>query len=259
VSGPSVAHTGERPIAYQTLAADLRAALAAGHFANGHRLPTEAELSAEYGVSRQTVRRALQDLVAEGLVFRVRGKGTFATPVTPGAEYLRSFGSVHDFIGLSEDTSLETIWPFERKADVEAASRLHLATDQVYAGLFRRLHEGVPFNLAHIFLPPEVGRAVVDSGELPGPGEAKPLTILSVVDKVLSQPSVAAHQSITAVPMPNHLAGFIDCDPDSAVMRIDRLYLDGSGRPVHLAVNYFNPTRYSYRLELRRGMGSHTR
>ncbi|HTF52405.1 MAG TPA: GntR family transcriptional regulator [Pseudonocardia sp.] len=64
-------------VAYQSLAQLLRDAINQGSFANGRQLPTEAELVADYGVSRQTVRRALQELVAEGLVSRVRGHGTF--------------------------------------------------------------------------------------------------------------------------------------------------------------------------------------
>ena len=67
-------------LAYQSLASDLRRAVAAGHFDDGRALPTEAELSARHGMSRQTVRRALQELVDEGLIYRVQGRGTFVRP-----------------------------------------------------------------------------------------------------------------------------------------------------------------------------------
>lgn len=65
--------------AYQVLRQRLRDEIAAGAYPpEGVRLPTESELVAEHGLSRQTVRRAFQDLVAEGVVYRVPGRGTYA-------------------------------------------------------------------------------------------------------------------------------------------------------------------------------------
>src|SRR5262249_783477 len=85
--------------ANQTLAQDIRTGIlrdevaqlarGAGAAREDGRLPTEAELARSYGVSRQTVRRAFQDLVAEGMVLRVPGRGTFVAPRRP---YLRQFG-----------------------------------------------------------------------------------------------------------------------------------------------------------------------
>ena len=64
--------------AYRQLAANLRDAVAAGRYPPRRRLPTEAELVGSTGLSRQTVRRAFQELVSEGVIYRVRGRGTFA-------------------------------------------------------------------------------------------------------------------------------------------------------------------------------------
>src|SRR5581483_139978 len=78
--------------AYKQLAAELRDALVGGKYGPGTRLPTEAELVAAHGVSRQTVRQAFSELVTEGLIYRVRGRGTFAIPARPSGAYLRSVG-----------------------------------------------------------------------------------------------------------------------------------------------------------------------
>jgi len=56
----------------------LKAGLAAGRWQPGELMPSEAELVAQFGVSRMTVNRALRELLAEGLVERVQGVGTFA-------------------------------------------------------------------------------------------------------------------------------------------------------------------------------------
>ncbi|CAN0214027.1 unnamed protein product, partial [Phaeothamnion confervicola] len=54
----------------------LREQIRAGAFESGARLPTEAEISAAYSVSRITAKRALDELAADGLVVRRRGRGT---------------------------------------------------------------------------------------------------------------------------------------------------------------------------------------
>jgi GntR family transcriptional regulator len=244
--------SGRRTVAYQALAEEIRQALSEGEYAHGRRLPTEAELSVIHGVGRQTVRRALQDLVAEGLIYRVRGRGTFATPSTPRGQYLRSFGSIDDLLAVAEDTRLEIVAPFERQADVEAAGRLQLSTDEVYTGTFRRLHGDKPFFLTTVHLPVDIGRKVVESARMPRPGNPREVTIIGLIDEFLPRPIVGAHQSITTRGMPAAQAELIDLQPGDPVLRIDRVFFETNGQPVELATSYANPARYSYRVELRR-------
>lgn len=64
---------------WRQIAADLRAAIAAGTHEPGGRLPTEAMLSARYKVNRHTVRRALDVLERDGLIRIEQGRGSFVT------------------------------------------------------------------------------------------------------------------------------------------------------------------------------------
>lgn len=59
----------------------LKDGLAAGRWPAGSPMPSEAELVAQFGVSRMTVNRAMRELQAEGLVQRTQGVGTFAAPL----------------------------------------------------------------------------------------------------------------------------------------------------------------------------------
>lgn len=215
-------------------------------------MPTEAELSLENGLSRQTVRRALQDLVAEGLVYRVRGRGTFTTSITPGNRYLRSFGSIEDLLAYSMDTTMETIQPLQRKADIDAASRLQLPSDEVMVGIVRRAHAEAPFCVTRIAVSVDVGLKLIERGVLTVRGNVTTLTVFSIVDQVSRHPIAGAHQSITSVPVPPECEALIESRPGNPSLRIDRLYYDTRGNPVELAVSYFNPERYSYRVELSR-------
>ena len=59
----------------------LKDGLASGRWPPGALMPSEAELVAQFSVSRMTVGRALRELQAEGLVQRSQGLGTFAAPL----------------------------------------------------------------------------------------------------------------------------------------------------------------------------------
>ncbi len=66
-----------REALWSAIAATLRGEIAEGAYAPGARLPTEAELSARFGVNRHTLRRALADLAEAGVVVPRRGSGVF--------------------------------------------------------------------------------------------------------------------------------------------------------------------------------------
>jgi GntR family transcriptional regulator len=239
---------------YQRVAARLRDEIRRGEFRGGRRLPTEAELSTEWQVSRQTVRRAFHELVGEGLVFRVRGRGTYAKAMPENARYLRSFGTIDDLLALAVDTTLEVVAPLERRLVPTAARQLERTDDEVMALLVRRFHAGSAFCATEIFLPADVGAAVAASGALPPVGERSARTVISVVDEVCAT-IAGAHQRITVCAAGSANAELIECRQGEPALRVERLYFDGAGRNVELAVSHFNPHRYSYRLELRRRLG----
>lgn len=245
--------------AYERLAAAIRAAVSEGRFDDGQQLPTESELIERYGLGRQTVRRAFQDLVAEGLIYRVRGRGTF--PVLAEAEadsphYLRRLGTIEDLLALSVDTTMVTIEPLSHQTNVEAAGRLRCDSDLVIGGTFLRLHEDQPFSVTQAYLPLEVGRRIMERGELITKGERLAKTIIGWVDETSPNRIEGAHQSVVASAASESIADLIDCPAGAPTLRIDRLYFDADKKPLELAISYFNPKRYSYRVELRRGIGS---
>lgn len=82
---------------YALVKQHLKDRLAAGDWPPGAQMPSEAELVAQFGVSRMTVNRALKELQAEGLVDRVQGVGTFAAPLHKVSATL-TLHDVHDEI-----------------------------------------------------------------------------------------------------------------------------------------------------------------
>lgn len=79
---------------YSALADWLREQIASGRFASGDRLPTEQEFGRRFGLSRDTVRKGLAAMEKEGLIYKVRGSGTFVREAaqTPQASNSRHVG-----------------------------------------------------------------------------------------------------------------------------------------------------------------------
>src|ERR1041384_5940510 len=78
-SGSDLIHRGAPTPYYAQLAEILRDQIARGVVHPGDPLPAESELCATYGLSRTVVRQALDELVAEGLVQKEKGRGTFVS------------------------------------------------------------------------------------------------------------------------------------------------------------------------------------
>jgi len=245
---------GRRLPGYQLLSEDLRKQILTGKIAVGHQLPTESELSASYRVSRQTLRRALDQLAADGLIYRIRGSGTFVSDGATRKQYVHTFGSVEDLIALSADTKFEVIAPLRQEFNVEAAHRLRLETDQVATVTIRRTHDGVPFCITVIHLPPTIGALLRSTAEFSTAGAVGSATVIGIIDAALPEAAKisSAQQSITAVSASADAAELLDCAAGDPLLKIDRLYFSGEKQAVELAVNQFSARYYSYRMELTR-------
>lgn len=84
---------------YAELAQKLRAEIQSGSYAEGQRLPSENELAAQTGYSRQTVRQAMSILKSEGLTDRVQGSGTYVRTAAPRRNHTCNIAVVTTYIG----------------------------------------------------------------------------------------------------------------------------------------------------------------
>jgi GntR family transcriptional regulator len=136
---------------YAVLAQALRQRIFAGEWVPGIALPAEQVLARENEVALGTMRRALQELVDEGLIERLHGRGTFVREGLSGASMLRffRFGSEHGSVPVSAILSAKTAVP---AADV--SRRLGQVPGQPALHLVRlRSFDGAPCLLENIWLP----------------------------------------------------------------------------------------------------------
>ncbi|PYI56356.1 GntR family transcriptional regulator [Paenibacillus flagellatus] len=78
---------------YSLIVDELKAQISSGVYKPEDQLPTEAELSARYGVSRITTRRALEELERDGFIYRVKGSGSFVKSISRAQAENRTDGT----------------------------------------------------------------------------------------------------------------------------------------------------------------------
>jgi GntR family transcriptional regulator, histidine utilization repressor len=133
----------------------LKEGLGRGQWAPGSLMPSEAELVARFGVSRMTVTRALRELLAEGLVTRVQGVGTFAAHLSKVSSTL-TIRDLHDEITeRGHRHHAEVHLARKETAPAELARQLGLAAgDAVFHTLIVHFEDGVPLQCEDRYVNP---------------------------------------------------------------------------------------------------------
>jgi GntR family transcriptional regulator len=230
---------------HQRLSSDLRELIEQEAFGEGERLPTESELADRYQVSRQTVRRAFQDLVAEGLVRRVPGSGTYPVPASERHRYARSIGTIDDLLQW-QDSEMEVLQGVTLENDPKIAALLELPGAVVATLTLRRLFDGKPFALSRVALRPDLAQRLVESD-----WQAHAGTVIGAIQRLLPGAITTVQQEATAVATPEDVAGALDYSAGAPALRVQRIYFDENESPFEVAITHYNPDRYTYRLSLR--------
>ncbi|MCE2915149.1 MAG: histidine utilization repressor [Rubrivivax sp.] len=152
------------PAPYARVKQHLKEGLAAGRWPAGVPMPSEAELVAEFGVSRMTVNRALRELQAEGLVLRTQGVGTFAAPLHKVSSTL-TISDVHDEIVARGHRHEARVHLKRREPAPEAlAAQLGLAVGAwVFHTLIVHLEDGVPLQCEDRYVNPDEAPGYLDA------------------------------------------------------------------------------------------------
>ena len=147
---------GRAPL-YQQLHRALRGAIEDNRLAAHEALPAERDLAAEFGVSRITVRKALDELVSDGLLTRRQGAGTFVAPQLD-ARVEKSFSTLSSFSEdmLSRGRKPESAWLSRTAGAVTPEEALTLGLSPgslVYRFNRIRYADGEPMALEYSTIP----------------------------------------------------------------------------------------------------------
>ncbi|PRY58803.1 GntR family transcriptional regulator [Knoellia remsis] len=227
----SIDRTSPVPL-YHQLAEQLCAAVTDGRLQPGDPFENEVALAQRLGLSRPTVRRAIQELVDKGLLVRRRGLGT--TVANRKVHRRVALSSLHDDLDREGRTPRTEVLSHGHEVNAEAASALDLPPDTELLAITRLRYAGdAPLAVMRNWLPPAYGDISRDELEATG---------LYAALRARGVHAVVAHQSIAArMPTPaerRHLR----IRGSQPVLTMTRMAFDSAGA----AVEYGD---HSYRAE----------
>ncbi len=229
----------------------LREQLHEGRFASG--LPGELNLMQQFGVARVTVRRALEQLAAEGLISREPGRGTralepVASPAAAGGaggQRAQLTGLLENLVSMGLKTSVNVLEVEMVTASANVASALQLQPgDPVQKAVRVRSTREGPLSHITTYVPADIGRQF-GRREL----AKKPILVLLEESGVVVG---RAHQTISARLADVAVARHLDVAVGSALLAVRRLIYNDQDRPIQWLHGLYRPDRYEYEMQLSR-------
>jgi GntR family transcriptional regulator len=234
----SLAQQGRAPL-YQQLQRALREAIADNRLAADEALPPERDLAEEFGVSRITVRKALDALVGEGLLTRRQGAGTFVA-----GRVEKSFSKLSSFSEdmISRGRRPESVWLSRSSGSATPEESLTLGLSPgapVYRFNRIRYADGSPMALEYSTVP---GFCLPSENAV---GES----LYESLDQHGARP-VRALQRLRAVLFTAERARLLGVPDGSPGLFIERRSFLRDGRPVELTQSYYRGDAYDFVAEL---------
>ena len=219
-----------------------------GEYAPGAPVPTEQELCGLYGVSRITVKRAMQDLADQGLIVRQRGRGSFVaerkTEATSKGDALDDL--FQNVMSIGESTQVRTIDAGVILAPSDLANRLECDVDApIFRSIQVRSQDEEPIAVIRAYVPEDIALALPEHGR-----SSLPMLAQLLRAKI---PVARAEQTVTATLADPQTASRLDVAPGTALLRLTRLVFDDTNRPIEWLDALYRGDRYAYRSSLTHG------
>ncbi|RDG39365.1 GntR family transcriptional regulator [Streptomyces corynorhini] len=221
---------------YQVIHDDLVSQIRSGILMPGTRLPSETELARQYGVSRMTVRQALDQLDSHGFVVRRQGSGTYVSEPSERGRRLNRLRSFADEIsGTGGEASSRVIRCESAAAPAEVAEVFGCAEGDTANHLTRvRLIGGAPAALQDAWVPYAVAPSLC----------REPLLNDSLYRTLTERFGVElrhADQSMAATVLTAEQAAPLGTDPGGAALEVHRTTYGSRGEIVEFTTSWTLP------------------
>ncbi len=229
---------------YKQVYDQLTQRLVNGHWKPAEALPSEMALAAELGVSQGTVRKALNQMVAENLLERQQGKGTYVAEHTQESSLFRFF-RLREPDGQSLIPDTQVLSSARRAATKTESIKLNIkGKSQVVQLLRLRSLQGEPVIMEKVVLPLSVFPNIDKELEMPN-------SLYTLYQDKYGISIVSVRDELRATEIPDEYADKLNLAVGSPVMMVERQSINIDGRVVECSEAYYATNKYVYATEHR--------
>lgn len=226
---------------YQAVKQSLLRAIESAAWSPGANLPSELAIAAAMKVSIGTLRRAVDELVAEHVLVRRQGRGTFVARHGGDRSVFRFF-HVERADGLRETPAVEFVSFQKLRAEAEPARALALSAGDPVFRIERCLRlQGSAVLHDRLTLPGALFKGLTERRIRERPG-----TIYQLYQSGFGITVLNAPERARAVSADRETARLLGIAPGQPVMRVARTALTFDDRPVEYRVSFINTARHEY-------------
>jgi GntR family transcriptional regulator len=226
---------------YKDVKRQLMEVLTRGEWKAGEAIPSERRLAERYGISIGTVRKAIDELVAENILIRQQGRGTYVASHNRDRLLFYFFHIVPEQ-GPKEYPEIRLLSYAKAKADRVAALRLAIEPGDPVLRIRNVLSlGGAPVIIDDLTLPAACFRGLTEKRF-----RDRPSTIYNLYQEAFGVSVVRTSERLRAVVADAETAALLGLVPNAPLLQIRRLALTYNDVPVELRVSLVNTAHYEY-------------
>ncbi|WP_134682707.1 UTRA domain-containing protein [Brevibacillus migulae] len=231
--------TSVKPL-YEQLMDEIKKDIHEGIYSIGAQLPAENELCQKYGVSRITTRRAITELVEQGILRKLHGKGTFVTNNKLKRELIAVNGFTDFLLQSGKEPHIRILskkvvpasWrqaealQVEREEPLFELKRLHLIKDEP-------IHSETSYYSLKRF--PDLEKHIGESH-----------STYQVLKEIYQVQAVRNTKTISFVNATTEQAKFLHCTEDVPLFEVEKIAYDDNGIPIHFSLSFLPSNKVSF-------------
>jgi GntR family frlABCD operon transcriptional regulator len=235
-------NTSQKPLYFQ-LKQIINEDILRGKYKAGQQLPPEVELCEIYGVSRITTRRAITDLVEEGVLHSQQGKGTFVKESKVKRELISVGGFSELTIASGKTPSSQILSSLVIQADEKLAETFQIAVGEYILKLHRLLFiDNEPFIIETSQYPlnylPDLEKYIWESA-----------STYSILKNRYNIELTRSEKTLEVIFASEYDAGLFKCDRGTPLFAIEKRSYDKDDRPMHVSYSLYITSKVIFTID----------